>query len=227
MSPDFEDAAFGLAVGETSAPVRTAQGYSIIQVTDRFTHPILTEMEFAERKSKLHELVLRKKRMQARSHFLRRLASELAVSFHEPAFGQLLGQITGVSLMDSPESISNAPLVSFAGGTWNVDDFRIRAARTDPRHRAAVRTPADLEAFVTGLILREEMLARASSLHEHPTLQAAVRNEMHEWILQTKKADLAQAVVVDHVAKLRDRYEIDIRSDALQALSIAGRRTEG
>src|SRR5690606_39944691 len=77
MDPDFEDAAFGLAVGAVSRPVRTAQGYSIIQVTDRFTKPILTETEFAERKERLRNLVLQKKRAQARSHFIRSTADAL------------------------------------------------------------------------------------------------------------------------------------------------------
>src|SRR5690606_41642619 len=43
----------------------------------RSTKPILTETEFAERKERLRNLVLQKKRAQARSHFIRSTADAL------------------------------------------------------------------------------------------------------------------------------------------------------
>lgn len=206
MDPDFEDAAFGLAVGGISAPVRTAQGYSIIQVTDRFTQPILTEAEYAERKSRLESLVLRKKRTQARSHFIRRLAGDLNVQFHEPALGTLLGQITGTDLIESFEGFLEQPLVSFKGGRWTVDEFRRRAASSDPRRRAAVRSEADLKDFITGLIVRRELLARAQGLAADPDLVEAIDREMRAWILKTKKEELAGRVRISD-EEVRRHYE--------------------
>lgn len=204
--PDFEDAAYGLAVGEISAPVRTAHGYSIIQVTDRFTEPILTELDYAKRKAKLQPLVLRKKRTQARSHFLRSLADEMSATFHEPAFGQLLGQITGTSIIESFEAFLDEPLVSFAAGSWTVDAFRSRAAETDPRRRAAVRTEMDLKEFVTGLIVREELLARAEALAGTQELEHAIQRELETWILKTKKEELTDSVIVSE-ADARRHFE--------------------
>lgn len=50
MDPSFEEQAFSMNVGEISRPVRTSTGYSIIKVTDRITNPLITEVQFAQRR---------------------------------------------------------------------------------------------------------------------------------------------------------------------------------
>ncbi len=61
MDVGFEDAAYTLSVGEISPPVQTAQGYSIIKVTDRAQTPILTQQQFARAKPQIYSYVKRKK----------------------------------------------------------------------------------------------------------------------------------------------------------------------
>ena len=76
MDPAFEEVAFTIAPGAVSRPVRTAQGYSIVQVEDRFTKPILTETEFAAQKNKMEWYVLDRKRRRARTALSMRLREE-------------------------------------------------------------------------------------------------------------------------------------------------------
>ncbi len=95
MDPAFEEVAFTITPGAVSRPVRTAQGYSIIQVEDRFTKPILTETEFAAQKNKMEWYVLDRKRRRARTALSMQLREEVALSYHAPAFERLLAQITG------------------------------------------------------------------------------------------------------------------------------------
>ena len=94
MDPAFEEVAFTIAPGAVSRPVRTAQGYSIVQVEDRFTKPILTETEFAAQKNKMEWYVLDRKRRRARTALSMQLREEVALSYHAPAFERLLAQVT-------------------------------------------------------------------------------------------------------------------------------------
>ena len=105
MDPAFEEVAFTIAPGAVSRPVRTAQGYSIVQVEDRFTKPILTETEFAAQKNKMEWYVLDRKRRRARTALSMQLREEVALSHHAPAFERLLAQVTGEA--ERPEDASS------------------------------------------------------------------------------------------------------------------------
>ncbi|WP_456430069.1 peptidylprolyl isomerase [Rhodocaloribacter sp.] len=191
MDPAFEDAAFSLRVGERSEPVRTAYGYSIIEVEDRFTKPILTETEFAQKKDRLAAYVLRRKRAEARSAYVRRLAAELDATFHEPAFTRLADQAGGRAAPADAETRAAwmaEPLVTFGPEgerrTWTVADFRVRAQYTSEARLAEIDTPEETADFVRGLVVREVMLerARAAGLGELPEYKDALRRVMDEWV---------------------------------------------
>jgi hypothetical protein len=164
-------------------------------------------MDFAARRPKLQQFVMTKEISQARSDFVRRLAGELNIRFHDEAFLRLLGQITGTGLLESIEAFLQQPLVSFGGATWTVDQFRSAAGETDPRQRAGVRTEADLKEFISGLAVRAELLARARKYADDPEVATALRSAMDEWILTRKKQELASVVVSeDSVRSHFDRH---------------------
>ena len=212
MDQDFEDAAFSLHPGEVSGPVRTTQGYSIIQVTDRFTKPVITETEFAQRKDKLRALVLRKKRLHARTHAARAAADRLEVTFH-PALDRLLGQLTGISLIadEAMAMFLDEPLLSYSTeesrATWTVGRFREMAASTDPAQRAQVRSAADLKDFATGLVVRSRLIeaAREAELDTTAAYRQAEANALERWLLDTRRAQIAAAVTV-HEDSIRAHY---------------------
>lgn len=222
LDPDFEDAAFSLAVGETSRPVRTAQGYSIIQVTDRFTKPILTETEYAERKGKLAPFVLRKKRAMAQSHFVRERADALNAVFGG-GFDRLFAQLTGVSLVQDEEmkAFLSEDLVTFDDGgtrtTWTLADFRRRASFTDEAHRSQVRTDVDLKEFITGLVVREQIVsaAEALDLQETPEYRAALESAVDEWVLERRREQLAAEIEIseDSIRAHFDRHPGEFRGE--------------
>lgn len=223
LDPDFEDAAFALRVGEVSEPVRTVHGYSIIQVIDRFTKPILTELEFAQRKEKLRAFVRRKKQVQARSHFVRSEVESLRLTFHS-GFARLFGQITGVVLVsdEAMDEFMLEPLVSFArdGGqsTWMIDDFRDHAAFTPAEQRAQVRTEDDLRRFVAALVVRVGMMetAERSGLEERPEFARALAAATDEWLLERKKERLVEGVTVpeDSIRAHHERHPTEFTDDS-------------
>ncbi len=192
LDPDFEDAAYALEVGEISKPVRTAYGYSIIELEDRFTNPLMTEFEYAKRRSNLRAYVLGRKQERARRRHVRRLAEELVVTFSEVALERLLGQITGKNVLESDEEfarLASEPLVIFgpptARSTWTIGEFRDLAGYTSEDQRSQVRTREDLIDFVQGLLVRQTMMDRARELglDSTPELEMAEQDAMNEYVL--------------------------------------------
>lgn len=214
MDPAFEEVAFAITPGDFSRPVRTAQGYSIVQVENRFTKPILTETEFAAQKNKMEWYALDRKRRRARTALSMRLREEAALSYHAPAFERLLAQVTGE--VDMPEDASpeggepawlGAPLVTFASPgdgqsgarrTWTVSEFRDHARFTDPRQRARVRTAEELRRFIDGLIVQEALLeaARLARADRTPEFARALDRAMEDWAFEQAWDRLSRGVSV-------------------------------
>ncbi len=239
MDPAFEDAAFRLSPGETSPPVRTATGYSVIRLVDKFQKPILTETEFAQRKHKLERFVRDRKQREARSEHVRELVQEQAIRFVDTTADRLLAQITGQALTPDGEEAAawvREPLLSYGDPenrkTWTVGLFRDRAWRTDEMQRAQVRTTEHLIDFATGLVARDVMIDRAATLRldRSRTFELALRDAMDEWTyaraLENLRAGMpssvedGQAYLRSHVIGLRARYPVQINGDALGALSL-------
>jgi parvulin-like peptidyl-prolyl isomerase len=217
MDPAFEDAAFALDVGDISPPVRTVQGYSIIRLDSRFTKPLLTETEFAIQKDRLERYVLHRKRTAERTAYVRNLSVSLDPVFEEAALDRLLDQITGeTSLSDDEDSRRwlSGPLATFGmegeRTVWSVATFREKAQRTDEQQRAQVRTRADLVAFITGLIARENLLeqARTLELDASESFESALEEEMEEWVYARAKERILARIAIpeDSIRAVFQRY---------------------
>ena len=237
MDPAFEDVAFALEPGVVSVPVQTAQGFSIIEVEDRFIQPLLTESMFVERRQDVMRHVRRRRHRQARevvaTQWLGRAAPEYAVR----AFGRLLGQVRGERAVDdlggdvsddlrgdaSPnpgdgDEWLRAPLVMFRshGGMqrWTVDDFRAQARYTDAAQRASVRTADDLRSFIDGLVVRDALFvaAREQRLGRSPRVVRALGRAMEEWAFEWAWDSLAQSIDVPDDS-VRAYYEANPESN--------------
>ena len=199
MDPAFEAAAFRLPIGEVSEPVRTATGYSVLRVDARATSPLLTEAEFDRRRGGLARYVRKRKRTEARFALSRRVRDELGVRFDDAAFSRLVGSATGTAGLDA-EGVAEwrrTPLVRFTSasggaGVWTVGDVEDRAASMTERQRAAVQDAASLREFVEGLLVREELAARAraSGLDGDPRYARAVEAQTDAWIFDEAKRGL-------------------------------------
>ncbi|MAQ94352.1 MAG: peptidylprolyl isomerase [Rhodothermaceae bacterium] len=213
MDPSFEAVAFRLPIGEVSEPVRTATGYSVIRVDARTTNPLLTEDAFATKIDQVRRYVRKRKRNDARFRLSRTVRDDLAPRFDEAAFDRLVAFATGVAPGLDAEALAQwrrTPLVRFdsdalAADAWTVADVEDRAATMTERQRAAVQDGASLRAFIEGLLVREELTARArgAGLDRDPRLARIVSDQMAEWTFE--------------VAKRRLRLADDIPADSLRA----------
>lgn len=169
MDPNFEEAAFSMRVGEVSTPIRTASGYSIVQVEDRKQNPLLTEFEFAKSRDRLEGFWRRRKAKQVAQAHVDSLRNALQISFKPATVAMLLpliyrrDQSTAIDPEatnghEHAESIDDTPLVQSRLGTWRVADFRERARFTSEKQQRWIRDEHDLQDYIAGLVVREYML---------------------------------------------------------------------
>lgn len=205
MDPAFEDAAYTLAVGDISEPVQTAQGFSVIQVRDRFTKPLLTETEFAAKRPQLQHYARYRKQQAVRKTHVRELAEALNLTFDARGLSGLLAQVSGMAFVESEEAFEAwlaGSLVTFGlpgqRRTWTVGAFRQIAAATSVAQRGQVRTEADLTTFIEGLAVRDEILRRAEAMRlaETPALAEALLGAMDEFVLAQERDRIAVAVEI-------------------------------
>lgn len=190
MDLAFEEAAYALAVGEISQPVKTGKGYSIIKVENRFTKPLITEYEYAERRDRMEHFVSYRKKTAARIAYVRRLMQEMKPAYEVDTVEKLLDQIRGLPAGGEGGEADwlDAPLVTYAlqgkTHTLHVADFRELAALTTEEQRATVTDRRRLEEFVNGLLVRKAMLDAAirMGLEETPRFQRALDAANRAWI---------------------------------------------
>jgi len=227
MEPAFEDAAFSLAVGEVSPPVRTTDGYSIIRVDDRVANPMVTEFEFATQKDKLHSYLHRRKVQLAVQDFSHKVGAEMEITFDKGTVNRLFawfeseGQQLGSWNEQAPASLAtlaDSPLLNCKRGSWTVADFWAKAQFTSEKQKGWIRTPEDLRDFISGLVIRQEVLARArdAGLHETERYRSAVREEWETYLLGRIEQALKDEMVVPEDS-LRRYFDDDPTLFALPA----------
>ncbi|WP_420455171.1 peptidylprolyl isomerase [Rubrivirga sp.] len=210
LDPAFEAAAFRLPIGEVSEPVRTATGYSVIRVDARASNPLLTEDEFARRRGQIRRYVAKRKRTEARFRLSRETRDDLSPEFTD-AFDRLVAFATGAVPNLDAEALAawrRTPLVRFESdvldGVWTVGHVEDLAASMTDRQRAAVQDAATLRDFVEGLLVREELAARARATGlDDAAVQASIARRMDDWVFDE--------------AKRRLRADVDVPEAALRA----------
>ena len=211
MDAAFEAAAFRLPLGEVSEPVRTATGWSVIRVDGRVTNPLLTESEFDRKRDQIARYVGKRKRTDARFALSRAVRDDLAPRFEPAALDRLVAFATGAGPALDAEGRAEwrrTPLVRFDGeggaGVWTVGDVEGRAASMTERQRAAVQDRASLQTFIEGLLVREEIAARARAAGlDDARVGRVVARRMEDWVFED--------------AKRRLRLQDDVPEDSLRA----------
>jgi peptidyl-prolyl cis-trans isomerase C len=86
MVPEFERAAAGLKVGETSGPVKTSFGYHIIKVTDKKTGPVI---EFDRVKDVIMQRLSAEKQKEAFDSYVTELKKNYKIEIHKDVLAKL------------------------------------------------------------------------------------------------------------------------------------------
>lgn len=191
MDPAFEEAAFRLPVGAVSGPVRTAQGWSVIRVDDRFVQPLITESEFAARRPQMAAYIVERERNDARRRLMDRVLEEAAPRLDGETVDRLLAVLgPGLAEGEAAGVDPGSVLVRFRRGegesSWTVERFLEAARYTDEAQRRAVRDRRSLDAFVSGLVVRELLMERSRDLGLDRTerFRGALSRAMDTWLYE-------------------------------------------
>jgi parvulin-like peptidyl-prolyl isomerase len=207
MDPGFEETAFALPIGEISKPVRTAQGYSIIQVLDRRTKPMLIESDFAKHRDKLETYWiyrLRKKAVRCLSDSIRH---ELNISFNQDVLQEFFKFLHNASSDFAAEKIESVSIndtlagkviVNSAMGAWTIRDLQQRALFTSEEQRNWIGNYENLEDFIAGLVIRSYILAEAKKMNLHTTdeYRTLLGQKMDDYLLQRMQKTISAGTVI-------------------------------
>ena len=157
LDPVFAYHAYSLNLGEISDPVRTSDGYSIIQLINIETNGLLTENAFQLKKEKLTDAVKYFKQKQSLVNVTDSTSISLNINFNKNIVEQLHSSIISTG-SNQIESLYKETLVSYRNGSWSVLKSLQKLSSLSERQLSKIITPLDLEQSIIGLICREKFL---------------------------------------------------------------------
>ncbi len=224
MDPGFDQAASELEIAQISQPVRTATGWSIIEVLSRTNLPRPTPTELAAKRPELEAYLKRTRALEDRTAYVRAQTQALDARYEASAFDDLAALIAGTAVVPSQEAMTQwlgQRLVSFGPASsrrsWTLGDVREMAALVPGETRDRVQSDADLRAFVEGLIVQDAMLteARAMGLDRAPAFASEMRAARDRRLVYARRTQLMQVdAPPDSVDAHLERYAETMVRDA-------------
>lgn len=201
MDIAFEEAAFGLKINEISKPVPTAQGYSIIKLTNRFTKPILTKNEFAIKKAEIASYVYKKKKELATREHLYNFRDNL--EFNAEVFDALWARMNenySAAISKDPEFLSNLAsdntLAVFNDFEFTLDDFAVEYRFTPLAQINAIEGKQGFENFVMGTALRAYLYknAKEAGIDDQEIVNESIQETFNTFLAQSAVKDLRSSI---------------------------------
>lgn len=197
----FEDQAFSMEVGEISRPVKTAQGYSIIKLTDRVTKPILTEYEFNQNKERLTSYVrVKKEEIEQREH-LQSFIDESVIN--DVSLGEIFELIAtsadeffnrDVELINKINS--SIEILSFDTFTFNGKQFSDEILSSSISMLNTIQDEQSFRNFIYGVAYRAFMVDQALTLEidQQPAVVASIQETYLHYLEKEAESYLTQNI---------------------------------
>ena len=229
MDPAFEDAAFALADGEISHPVKTSRGYSIIQVIDRWMEPMISEQDFQLHKDDMNA-ILRSRNIQSRKQkWTDSLAQTLQIEITDDNLHQLFDNKATIIQNDFHALLDSNIEMKSKFGKWGISDIAARLNRLSSSQVKLIESPQKLRESLRGIVVKEKILqlAQSKKWYDLPEIQ---------WNINRQKEDVLIFYTIDHFLKdikprlkvdytgllqrLREKVSVQIHAEKVQELKI-------
>jgi len=157
MDPVFEEAAYSLKVGEISAPVKTAHGYSIIKLEDKVSNPLLTEYEFLKKKSHLENVLKIRKKNPYELEYINKVFDKSRLSFNNKSLDKILSNLYNnrneieSDNFKTPES----ECVYYKDKVYSQVEIEQNISELPYYHRDRINSIESLKAAIEGMLLKE------------------------------------------------------------------------
>jgi len=201
MDIAFEEAAFELKIGEISKPVPTAQGYSIIKLTDRFRKPILSQTEFANKKPEIASYVYKKKKEIATREHLYTFSSDIKIDAESfDKLWQKMNDNYSSAINKDAEFLSSLAshkeLASYQGYIFTINDF-INEYRFTPLSLInEIEGKQGFKNFVIGSALRNYLHTKAKEegIDTQPLVQGSIDETYFIFLAQEAVQNLRASI---------------------------------
>ena len=168
LDPSFEIAAFGLMDGEISGPVKTSNGFSIIQVLEKEKDILLTEKEYQLNKDWLKQMAVTYKKLPELRNFTDKVAQNLEIRFNNEGLIEILDELNN----NQEKNVShNQTPAAFTGNSniITIEQCLMDLANLSERQFKRIRSIKTLKSVLSGILVRNKMINDAENLGLHRT----------------------------------------------------------
>ncbi|NOZ08895.1 MAG: hypothetical protein GXO91_08500 [FCB group bacterium] len=235
MDPAFEDAAYALEDGQISDPVKTAWGYSILQVIDRDYEPFITEQDYQLHKADFALKVKNRQLKKRVQEYTDKIAGSMDLKISDADLRLLYENLDSIFTQENISIFRNKGLRNIRLKTryfdWDFAQLTEKLRLTRDNQRRQVTSTDDLREMLLGLSVREEIFNRieASGWLKTPEFETALQERRTRRILtllvsriQAAQGDTASEVVkrqlyIDFINNLKDRTTIEVNKELLSS----------
>lgn len=191
LDPSFEIAAFGLMDGEISNPVKTSNGFSIIQVLEKEKDILLTEKEYQLNMDWLNQMAVTYKKLPELRNFTDKVAQNLEIRFNNEGLVEILDELNN----NQEKNVShNQTPAAFTGSSnvITVEQCLMDLAKLSERQFKRIRSIKTLKSVLSGLLVRNKMINDAENvgLHRTDMFQENLKQEYTSLILKEVMNDI-------------------------------------
>ncbi len=202
LDVSFEETVFNLNTGEFSAPVQTAQGYSIIKLTDSRVNPLITEQDFATNKARLSSYVRSKKEELLQRQHLNAFIDQLQLNTELIAdLFQLISTSAGKWVSKDPEFVSNLSLLEgelakYENFSFDVDEFIEEYFASTTQMLNVVKDLSSFNDFIHGIAYRSYMVEMAvnAGIDQQKVVQSSIQETYLHYLEDLVMEELEQSI---------------------------------